>query len=115
MRMSICLNAEAEEYRMFRVSFPDYFAAHCGLEFDASPADLRQWREEINRFSECKGAEPMMYHVVKCDDCGFTMTVPWNVAADQHAKAHGWFIYPPQARCPKCGMPKHDEAAHDAV
>ena len=46
----------------------------------------------------------MMYHVVKCDDCGFTMTVPWNVAADQHAKAHGWFIYPPQARCPKCGM-----------
>ena len=50
MRMSICLNAEAEEYRMFRVSFPDYFAAHCGLEFDASPADLRQWREEINRF-----------------------------------------------------------------
>ena len=46
MRMSICLNAEAEEYRMFR----DYFAAHCGLEFDASPADLRQWREEINRF-----------------------------------------------------------------
>lgn len=53
----------------------------------------------------------MMYHVVKCDDCGFTMTVPWNVAADQHAKAHGWFIYPPQARCPKCGMPKHDEAA----
>lgn len=57
----------------------------------------------------------MMYHVVKCDDCGFTMTVPWNVAADQHAKAHGWFIYPPQARCPKCGMPKHDEAAHDAV
>ncbi len=57
----------------------------------------------------------MMYHVVKCDDCGFTMTVPWNVAADQHAKAHGWFIYPPQVRCPKCGMPKHDEAAHDAV
>lgn len=57
----------------------------------------------------------MMYHVVKCDDCGFTMTVPWNAAADQHAKAHGWFIYPPQARCPKCGMPKHDEAAHDAV
>lgn len=50
VRMSICLNAEAEEYRMFRVSFPDYFAAHCGLEFDASPANLRQWREEINRF-----------------------------------------------------------------
>lgn len=50
----------------------------------------------------------MMYHVVKCDDCGFTMTVPWNVAADQHAKAHGWFIYPPQARCPKCGMPTMD-------
>lgn len=50
MRMLICLNAEAEEYRMFRVSFPDYFAAHCSLEFDASPADLRQWREEINRF-----------------------------------------------------------------
>ena len=42
--------AEAEEYRMFRVSFPDYFAPRCGLEFDASPADLRQWREEINRF-----------------------------------------------------------------
>lgn len=40
MRMSICLNAEAEEYRMFRVSFPDYFAAHCGLEFDASPAAI---------------------------------------------------------------------------
>ena len=35
---------------MFRVSFPDYFAPRCGLEFDASPADLRQWREEINRF-----------------------------------------------------------------
>lgn len=50
MRMSICLNAEAEEYRMFRVSFPDYFAPRCGLEFDASQADLRQWREEINRF-----------------------------------------------------------------
>lgn len=50
MRMSICLNAEAEEDRMFRVSFPDYFAPRCGLEFDASPADLRQWREEINRF-----------------------------------------------------------------
>lgn len=50
MRMSICLNAEAEEYRMFRVSLPDYFAPRCGLEFDASPADLRQWREEINRF-----------------------------------------------------------------
>nr|DAL59958.1 MAG TPA_asm: hypothetical protein [Caudoviricetes sp.] len=48
--MSIHLNDDAEEYRMFRVSFPDYFAPRCGLEFDASPADLRQWREEINRF-----------------------------------------------------------------
>lgn len=57
MRMSICLNAEAEEYRMFRVSFPDYFAAHCGLEFDASPADLRQWREEINRFLNARELE----------------------------------------------------------
>lgn len=26
MRMSIHLNDDAEEYRMFRVSFPDYFA-----------------------------------------------------------------------------------------
>lgn len=50
MRMSIHLNDDAEEYRMFRVSFPDYFAPRCGLEFDASPAALRQWREEINRF-----------------------------------------------------------------
>lgn len=50
MRMSIRLHAEAEEYCMFRVSFPDYFATRCGLDFDASPDDLRQWREEINRF-----------------------------------------------------------------
>lgn len=50
MRMSIHLNDDAEEYRMFRVSFPDYFARGCGLDFDASMADLKRWRDEINRF-----------------------------------------------------------------
>ncbi|MBT1164011.1 hypothetical protein [Bifidobacterium felsineum] len=52
MRMSIRLNDDAEDYRMFRVSFPDYFAMGCGLSFDATSADLRRWRDEINRFLE---------------------------------------------------------------
>lgn len=50
MRMSIRLNDDAEDYRMFRVSFPDYFAVGCGLSFDANTSDLRRWRDEINRF-----------------------------------------------------------------
>lgn len=57
----------------------------------------------------------MMYHVVKCDDCGFTMTVPWNVARTSTRRRMVGSSIRLRRVARKCGMPKHDEAAHDAV